>query len=87
VASRPRAPARTHTYPVSRTHSQPARVSYAGKPGPTPARQHRKLPYTHSSLCEHDITVVAAVFGITETELLATACRLYTNQQRDAAAG
>jgi hypothetical protein len=57
------APARTHTYPVCR-------------PPQNKACQHQKVwAYRHSRLCDNDISIVAAVFGITKSALLETAFR------------
>lgn len=58
-----RAPARTHTHPLSRPPEQQA-------------CQHQQLwGYRHSRLCDNDIATVAAALGVTESELLETVLR------------
>jgi hypothetical protein len=58
-----RAPARTHTKPVSRPPAHQA------------CQHHRLWGYRHSRLTGDDIVVVAQAFGITENEFMETVLR------------
>lgn len=68
-----RAKARTHTKPLSR-------ISSGHRDGPRP--YEKMWVYRHSNVDEGDLAVIAAAFGISERDVVATAVRLAGPQTR-----